>query len=119
MSCRPIHSRKPLRPPPNRDMKLHFLFLLLPCWAAAAALPPDLTDLQATPPAVTLTDTQRPHSVLVRGRTQGGYDVDLTADATFRSSDEQVAQVDASGWIRPVSNGQATITAQAGDRTTT
>jgi len=55
--------------------------------------------------------------VLVRGRTQGGYDADLTADATFRSSDPQVATVDASGWIQPVSNGQATITAQAGTRT--
>src|SRR5205814_406005 len=55
----------------------------------------------------------------VRGRTQGGYDVDLTADATFRSSNEQVAQVDALGWIQPVSNGQATVTAQAGERTAT
>lgn len=68
---------------------------------------------------MTLTNLQRPHSVLVRGRTQRGYDVDLTSDATFRSDNEQVAQVDSTGWIQPVANGQATITAQAGDRIAT
>ena len=97
-----------------------FLCVLTPCWRAAAALPPDLVgNLQVTPSSVTLTHLQRPHSALVRGRTMGGYDVDLTADATFRSSNENVAKVDALGWVQPVSNGQATITAQAGDRTAT
>jgi hypothetical protein len=57
--------------------------------------------------------------VLLRGRTKGGYDVDLTADATLRSSDEKVALVDSLGWIQPVSNGHAVITLQAGDRTAT
>ena len=97
-----------------------FFCALLPFWPAAAAVPPDLTgDLQATPASVTLTHLERPHSVLVRGRTKGGYDVDLTSDATFRSSDDKVAQVDALGWIQPVANGQAAITAQAGGRTVT
>jgi len=101
-------------------MKQQLLFFcaLLPCLSVIAALPPDLTgNLEATPSAVTLTNLQRPHSVLVRGRTQGGYDVDLTADASFRSDNEQVAHVDSTGWIQPVANGQATITVQAGDRT--
>ncbi|EDY17968.1 Ig domain protein group 2 domain protein [Chthoniobacter flavus Ellin428] len=108
--------------PLNLDMRPCLLFLcaLLPSWPAVAAIPPDLTgNLEATPSSVTLTNLQRPHSVLVRGRTQRGYDVDLTSDATFRSDNEQVAQVDSTGWIQPVANGQATITAQAGDRIAT
>src|SRR4051812_32924647 len=99
---------------------LLFLCLLLPCWQTEATLPPDLTgDLQLTPAAVTLTNVQRPHSILVRGRTKGGYDVDLSLDSTFRSRDETIAKVDATGWITPVANGQATITAQAGERVAT
>src|SRR5438045_9064607 len=99
MSCRPILSLQPLRPPPHRDMKpLSILALcaLFPCWQATAAIPSDLSgDLQATPPSVTLTHPQRSHSVLVRGRTQGGYDVDLPADATLHSTDTKVAPLDA------------------------
>jgi Protein of unknown function (DUF1553)/Protein of unknown function (DUF1549) len=100
---------------------LIFLFCVLaPFWHAVAEIPQDLTgDLEVTPSSVTLTDPQRPHSVLLRGRTKGGYDADLTADATLRSSNEKVARVDALGWIQPVSNGQAVITLQAGDRTAT
>jgi hypothetical protein len=99
---------------------LLFLCVLLPCWQADATLPPDLTgDLQLTPAAVTLSNVQRPHSILVRGRTKGGYDVDLSLDSTFRSSDEKIAKVDSAGWITPVANGQATITAQAGERVAT
>src|ERR1700759_1196233 len=104
--------------PPNRDMKTHLflLMLLLPSLPALAAIPADLTgNLELTPPSVTLTNLERPHSVLVRGRTKGGYDVDLTADATFRSSADKIATVDSTGWIQPMANGQATITAQAGD----
>ena len=107
---------------PNCDMKLRLILfsLLLPCLPALAAIPADLTgNLELTPPSVTLTNLERPHSVLVRGRTKGGYDVDLTADATFRSSDDKIATVDSTGWIQPVANGQATITAQAGDRIAT
>ena len=66
-----------------------------------------------------LVNRERPHSILVRGRTKGGFDVDLTQDATFRSSDDKVARVDSTGWIEPVADGQATITAQAGNRITT
>jgi hypothetical protein len=100
--------------------RLFLLCVLLACRPAMAALPPDLTgNLEATPSAVTLTNLQRPHSVLIRGRTQNGYDVDLTSEAIFRSDNEKVAHVDSTGWIQPVANGQATITAQAGDRITT
>lgn len=100
--------------------RLLFLCLLLPLGPVSAVLPPDLTaNLEATPSAVTLTNRERPHSILIRGRTRGGYDVDLTADATFRSDNEKVAHVDSTGWIQPVANGQATITAQAGDRMAT
>ncbi len=91
---------------------------LLLCWQASAELPPDLTgDLQVMPATVTLTNPQLSHSVLVRGHTKGGYDMDLTAQAKFESSNPAVAKVDAAGWVQPVGNGQTTITAQAGDRT--
>ncbi len=103
-----------------KPLSILALCALLPCWPVAAEIPSDLIgELQATPPTLTLTHPQRPHSVLVRGRTQGGYDVDLTADATFSSSNAQVAKVDATGWIQPVSNGTTTITAQAGNHTAT
>ena len=99
---------------------IFLLCAVAPFWQAAAEIPQDLTgDLEVTPASVTLTHPQRPHSVLLRGRTKGGYDVDLTADATLRSSDDKVARVDSLGWIQPVSNGHAVITLQAGDRTAT
>src|ERR1700720_1048049 len=99
---RPPPTRRPhprLQPPvrrPNLDMKQRVLLLcvLMPWWQAMAAVPADLAgDLEATPSAVTLTNLARPQSVLLRGRTPGGYDVDLTGDATFRSSDDHVARV--------------------------
>lgn len=87
---------------------------------AHAEIPSDLTgDLQATPASVTLTHPERPHSILVRAHTKGGYDIDLTADTKFQSANEQIAKVDATGWIQPIASGETTITAQAGDRTTT
>ena len=87
---------------------------------AVAEIPPDLTgDLQVTPPSVTLTHPERPHSILVRAHTQGGYDIDLTADTKFTSTNPQIAKVDATGWIQPIANGETTITAKAGDRTAT
>lgn len=102
------------------NLRILALCILLPCGKAAAEIPSDLAgDLQVTPPAVTLTNPRCPHSVLVRGRTQGGFDVDLTVDTTFLTSNAQVAQVDASGWIQPVGNGEATITARVGNRTAT
>ncbi len=98
-------------------------FLPLACLLAlpldtSAAPPRDLTgDLRLTPSAVTLVHRQRPHSILVQARTKGGYDVDLTGAATFRSGNEKVAQVDVLGWIQPVASGETTITVQAAGRT--
>jgi hypothetical protein len=101
-------------------MKRSLLFFcaLLPCLIAIGAPPADITgDLQVTPSVVTLTHLQRPHSLLVRARAQGGYDADLTGGATFSSSDEKVARVDLLGWVQPVANGQAAITVQAAGKT--
>jgi hypothetical protein len=87
---------------------------------ASAELPPDLTgDLQVTPSSVTLTHPEGPHSILVRANTKGGYNLDLTADTKFQSSNSDIAKVDATGWIQPIANGETTITAHAGDRTAT
>ena len=99
-------------------------FLALMC-ALLAALPltaapapdPIVGDLTATPSSLTLVHAQRPHSLVVMARTKGGYDVDFTGSATFRSSNEKVARVSASGWVQPIANGSATLTVQASGKT--
>ncbi len=83
--------------------------------AAPAADP--VTEVRVTPSSLTLVNAQRPHSLVVMARTKGGYDVDLTGKATFRSSSEKVARVDSAGWVRPIANGSTTITVSAGGRT--
>ncbi|GDY22482.1 surface protein [Verrucomicrobiota bacterium] len=105
---------------PNMKHFLTLLFITLGYLRALAAPAPDpITDLRATPATVTLVNPQRPHSLIVQARTKGGYDLDHTATATYRSSNDQIARVDAAGWIHPVANGQATITATAADRSAT
>ena len=80
---------------------------------AAPAPDPIVGDLTVTPSFLTLVHAQRPHSLVVMARTKGGYDVDFTGSATFRSSNEKVARVSASGWVQPVANGTVTLTVQA------
>ena len=100
-----------------------FLTLLAFLLAAAntfASPPADLVgDLRVAPSALALVHAQRPHSLVVQARTKGGYDFDFTSTATYRSSDDKIARVDASGWVQPVANGQATITVAAGGRSAT
>lgn len=70
--------------------------------------------LVIVPRSLELTHPERPHSILVGTRTKAGYDVDLTDTAGFSCSNENVAKVDAQGWVRPVANGSALITIRAG-----
>ncbi|MDA1162593.1 MAG: DUF1553 domain-containing protein [Planctomycetota bacterium] len=74
-------------------------------------------ELQVYPAAITVNHRGRPHSALITARSTDGLSIDLTSAATWQSSDEAVATVDLFGWIQPVSNGQATITATVNDRT--
>jgi hypothetical protein len=69
------------------------------------------------PAEVRLIHPQRPQSVIVSSRTADGYDVDLTGQAVFRSTDEKVAKVDSLGWVHPVGNGEAVLEVQAAGKT--
>jgi hypothetical protein len=74
-------------------------------------------ELGLHPAEVQLIHPRRPQSVLVSARTGDGYDVDLTAQATFRSTNEKVATVDSLGWVHPVGNGEAAVEVQAAGKT--
>ncbi len=63
----PFHPMKPL---------LIFACALLAASRSLAAPADPITDLRATPAAVTLVNPQRPHSLIVQARTKGGYDLD-------------------------------------------
>ena len=70
-------------------------------------------ELTVQPSAMSLVHRRRPHSLLVTARGSDGQSFDLSSQATFRSSDEKIATVDLMGWVYPVANGTATITATA------
>lgn len=85
---------------------------LCPAVSATATGP-----LQVLPRELSLIHPKRPHSLVVGTHTPAGYDVDLTREAKFSSSDPAVARVDDSGWVHPVSDGRATVSVSAGGRT--
>ena len=89
--------------------------LLLTTLASAAgrAVPVPVGALHVEPAALELTHSRRPHSLLVTGRSANGLALDLSAQATYRSSNPAVATVDALGWVQPVSTGSAEVTVSA------
>ncbi len=84
-------------------------------WADPA--PGLVGELSLHPAEVQLIHPERPQSVLVSVRTGDGYDVDWTAKAAFRSTNEKVATVDSLGWVRPVGNGEAAVEVQVEGKT--
>ncbi|MDA1049643.1 MAG: DUF1553 domain-containing protein [Planctomycetota bacterium] len=74
-------------------------------------------DLQVQPAELKLDHRRHPHSINVTIQTADGQLVDLTSQATFQSSDENVAKVNLLGWVQPINNGAAQITVQAAGRT--
>ncbi|NQV22763.1 MAG: Ig-like domain-containing protein, partial [Rhodopirellula sp.] len=74
-------------------------------------------ELQIHPAAITLSHRQRPHSALLTGSSADGLSLELSSQAEWKSSNEAVATVDLFGWIHPVANGDATITATAYGKT--
>jgi hypothetical protein len=75
------------------------------------------SELQIHPATITLIHRQRPHSALLTGSSADGLSLELSSQAEWKSSDEAVATVDLFGWIHPVANGDATITATVGGKT--
>jgi hypothetical protein len=91
------------------------LLLLLPPGLAAQekhAAPPKeaLRSIEVYPPQIRLQGPRDEQRLGVLGRHADGRAWEWTRSARYSSSDPKVARVDASGTVRPVSDGQATIT---------
>ena len=80
--------------------------------AATAAPPVPVGDLHVQPASLTLTHARRPHSLLVTARSTDGLSLDLTGQATYRSSNDKVATVSVSGL--PPGVAVPTVTVKAG-----
>lgn len=66
-------------------------------------------ELGVQPTSMQLVHPRQPRSILVHATRADGRVLDLTASASFASSDERIATVDPLGWVHPVSDGAATI----------
>src|SRR5207237_7464433 len=87
--------------------------LLLSCAMGQAA------ELKLLPADVMLTGPHATQRLIVVSEEQGQAVTDRTPDAKFTSSQPAVATVDERGVVRPVSDGEAVITATRGDRPAT
>jgi len=72
--------------------------------------------LQVKPAALTLSHPRQPHSLLVTGQSADGLSLDLTGQATYHCSNENMAKVDVLGWVKPIATGSADITVSAGGK---
>ena len=89
-------------------MRMAALLLLPAClWAAA--------DLEVLPKQVTLAGPEA-RQQLIAEATQGAFQEDWTSKAQWSSSNPAVAAVNPKGLVSPVSDGEAVITAKAGER---
>src|SRR4029453_9688325 len=79
----------------------------------------DETKLALLPAESTLTGRHAIQQLVVESMAEARFTGDRTATAKFSSSDEKVATVDGAGLVRPVSNGQATITATVDSQSAT
>ncbi len=84
--------------------------------AGPPAAPVPAGDLQVQPSALVLTHPRRPQSLLVTARSADGLSLDLSGQATYRSSNEKVAAVSLLGSVQPVGSGSAEITVTAAGR---
>src|SRR3954471_2388342 len=75
--------------------------------------PAPVGELQVQPASLVLVHPRRPHSILVNGKSADGRSLDLTARATFRSSNEKVVTVSGPGSVQPVGAGDAEVTVNA------
>ena len=82
-----------------------FCLLFLAASALSAA-----GKLAILPGSVTLTGPEARQQLIAEG-TSGNFDDDKTANVTWTSSNPHVAAVDPKGMVKPVADGEATITA--------
>jgi hypothetical protein len=95
-------------------MILRSLFLL--CLTASPAF---AADLRVYPPEVAIGGPNRTQQLIAVYEGNGRVVADLTAKATFTSSNPAIAKVDAAGLVTAIAAGEATITATASSQTVT
>ena len=83
------------------------------------AVPASAAEVTVSPAAIEIHHHRHPHSISVVGITPEGFNVDLRAIAKFSIADKNVATVDASGWVHPVTSGETTLTVTADGQTKT
>lgn len=96
----------------SRTPLLAGALVVLLAWPLFAA-EPGVGALTVHPASATLRHPARPQSLLVSVKSPVGYTLDLTAQATYASSNPRVATVTSLGWVQPVANGSAEITVSA------
>src|SRR5437870_2614830 len=106
-----------------------FLFFLLAASGLRGAMPepaaadkkgalakpplPQIKSLTLEPAALTLDGGRDARHVLVQGKTAAGEIVDLTSEATFKSSSTNI-EIEAGGEIAPKAPGEAEVMVAAG-----
>jgi hypothetical protein len=85
----------------------------------AAAPTAPLSTLTVYPPQITLDGPRVGQRLGVLGEHADGRQWDYARAAAFTSSNPAVVAVDATGTVRPVGDGQATVTVNVGDKSAT
>jgi hypothetical protein len=86
---------------------------------SAADAPLAAGPIKVEPSMINLNHRRHPHSILVTAGFADGRAVDLSAQATYQSSNPAVARVTALGWVEPVTSGAVDITVTAAGQTAT
>src|SRR5436309_2301663 len=61
------------------------------------------------PAPIEIKHHRHPIGIQVLGASRDGFSLDLRKQAKFAVANRKIATVDADGWVRPVANGQTTI----------
>jgi hypothetical protein len=91
----------------------------LSCALLLAAVPASAADLKLYPADVPLTGPRAAHQLLLVEEDGGNAVADRTAGAKFSVADSRVAAVDDTGLVRPVGDGETTVTATANGKSAT
>jgi hypothetical protein len=98
----------------SRPLSVTLLVLAFFVGRAAAET---FADVSVDPASIRLTGPTAGYTLLVTGKTADGRLVDLTHDATYQSSNAQIAAVSGVGFVRAKSDGTTEIAIEAGGRT--
>ncbi|MBC8356730.1 MAG: DUF1553 domain-containing protein [Planctomycetes bacterium] len=101
----------------NRRLTLSMCLVLGVMALVHADEPTIVSELQVHPTEIKLDHRRHPHSIIVSGRTADGQLVDLTSQATFASSNEEIAEPSLLGWVQATASGSAEVTVSAVGKT--